>query len=82
MLGPWQPVGVYHLHSQFSLPDLLIFSGWCDYLVCDSIACPVDLFARVQAYQKRDLEHCCQNSDIGVPVGEEGDPEAPCPNWI
>ncbi|KAG2035864.1 glycosyl transferase family 41-domain-containing protein [Suillus americanus] len=39
---------------------------WCDYLVCDSITCPVDLFARVQAYRKRSLNHCCQHSDFGV----------------
>ncbi|OJA11148.1 hypothetical protein AZE42_02366 [Rhizopogon vesiculosus] len=57
-------------------------ASWCDYLVCDSIACPVDLFARVQAYWKRSLDQCCQNSDVGVPVGEEGDPESPSPNWI
>ncbi|KAG1735821.1 O-GlcNAc transferase [Suillus lakei] len=41
-------------------------ASWCDYLVCDSITCPVDLFARVQAYRKRNLNNCCQNSDMGV----------------
>lgn len=55
---------------------------WCDYLVCDIITCPVDLFARVQAYRKRSLNHCCQHSDFGVPVGEEGDPESSSPHWI
>lgn len=57
-------------------------ASWCDYLVCDNITCPVDLFARVQAYRKRSLNHCCQHSDFGVSVGEEGDPESSSPNWI
>lgn len=57
-------------------------ASWCDYLVCDSITCPVDLFARVQAYRKQSLNYCCQHSDFGVPVGEEGDPESSSPHWI
>lgn len=57
-------------------------ASWCDYLVCDTITCPVDLFARVQAYRKRSLNRCCQNSDSGVSVGEEGDPESSFPDWI
>ncbi|KAG2754237.1 glycosyltransferase family 41 protein [Suillus brevipes Sb2] len=55
---------------------------WCDYLICDIITCPIDLFARVQAYWKQSLNHCCQHNDFGVPVGEEGDPESSSPHWI
>ncbi|KAF9223524.1 hypothetical protein BS17DRAFT_796151 [Gyrodon lividus] len=43
---------------------------WCDYLVCDPIVCPPDLFIQVHA------------NHIGVPVNEGNDPASPATDWI
>ncbi|KAL4062628.1 glycosyltransferase family 41 protein [Scleroderma yunnanense] len=64
--------------------SLMGFAGWCDYLVCDPIACPPDLFASVSARSKSgpstEAGDTCR--DIGVPVNEGCDPASSAMNWI
>ncbi|KIM58367.1 glycosyltransferase family 41 protein [Scleroderma citrinum Foug A] len=64
--------------------SLMGFAGWCDYLVCDPIACPTDLFASLSARSKSSLSMASGDTcrDIGVPVNEGCDPASPSTNWI
>lgn len=59
-------------------------AGWCDYLVCDEVACPRDLFATVSARPARCASRIRDDScpDVGVPVNEGCDPSSPATNWI
>lgn len=59
-------------------------AGWCDYLVCDQVACPPDLFATVSARPARSAsrEGDGGRADVGVPVNEGCDPSSPATNWI
>ncbi|KAF9234136.1 glycosyltransferase family 41 protein [Melanogaster broomeanus] len=54
---------------------------WCDYLVCDPIVCPPDLFVRVRdGRTPRSSGPSPSNEicpDIGVPVNEGSDPASP-----
>ncbi|KAF8837771.1 hypothetical protein BDN67DRAFT_157104 [Paxillus ammoniavirescens] len=60
-------------------------AGWCDYLVCDPIVCPPDLFQVHAGHLLRSSSispsrDICQ--DIGVPVNEGSDPASPVTDWI
>jgi hypothetical protein len=61
-------------------------AGWCDYLVCDQIVCPPDLFVQVHAGRtERSSSPNPPNEicpDIGVPVNERSDPASPATGWI
>ncbi|KIJ66720.1 glycosyltransferase family 41 protein [Hydnomerulius pinastri MD-312] len=58
-------------------------AGWCDYLVCDPIVCPPDLFPHVCRPSSRISSSSGEvGSDIGVPVNEGGDPASPAADWI
>lgn len=58
--------------------------GWCDYLVCDSIVCPPDLFAQVRAARKQSPKASSSevSPDVGVPVHEWSDPASSDNDWI
>lgn len=60
-------------------------TGWCDYLVCDPIVCPPDLFVQVCA-ARRGLSNAKSSDemspDIGVPVNEGSDPASSDNDWI
>ncbi|KAG9315067.1 glycosyl transferase family 41-domain-containing protein [Chiua virens] len=58
-------------------------AGWCDYLVCDPIVCPPDLFVQVRAARPTSVRSSGDKSpDIGVPVKEGSDPMSPGDDWI
>ncbi|KAF8121800.1 glycosyltransferase family 41 protein [Boletus edulis] len=58
---------------------------WCDYLVCDPIVCPPDLFVQVCAARRRSPDAGLSNEttpDVGVPVNEGSDPASLDNEWI
>ncbi|KAI6013045.1 glycosyltransferase family 41 protein [Pisolithus marmoratus] len=57
---------------------------WCDYLVCDQVVCPPDLFANVSAHRPQSAPRVGDGgrADVGVPVNEGCDPSSPATNWI
>ncbi|KAI6035688.1 glycosyl transferase family 41-domain-containing protein [Pisolithus marmoratus] len=59
-------------------------AGWCDYLVCDQVVCPPDLFANVSAHRPQSAPRVGDSgrTDVGVPVNEGCDPSSPATNWI
>ncbi|KAH0833110.1 TPR-like protein [Lanmaoa asiatica] len=60
-------------------------AGWCDYLVCDPIVCPPDLFVQVCAARRRSPNARSSNEmspDVGVPVNEGSDPASSDNDWI
>lgn len=57
------------------------FSGWCDYLVCDTIVCPEDLTA--ESLVRNEVTARLQDElDFGPSVGTSADPEYPTDDWV
>ena len=57
------------------------FTGWCDYLVCDIIACPEDLTAEFLVRDET-TSYLYDDLDFGPAVGTVIDPEYPTDDWM
>ncbi|KAF8556202.1 hypothetical protein OG21DRAFT_1437515 [Imleria badia] len=60
-------------------------AGWCDYLVCDPIVCPLDLFVQVGAARRRSPKGRSSHEmtpDVGVPINDGSDPASSDDGWI
>ncbi|EGO24549.1 glycosyltransferase family 41 protein [Serpula lacrymans var. lacrymans S7.9] len=74
--------------SQMSCDDVVerilrdqIHIRWCDYLVCDPLSCPPGSNMRSRVHAMRsDRGH--KPYDVGVPVGDDADPESPSMDWV
>lgn len=53
-------------------------TGWCDYLVCDPVACPQEMSAAEQ-WRRAQRNYAGQFS---LDLFGDLDPEAPTENWI
>ncbi|KAI0793500.1 glycosyl transferase family 41-domain-containing protein [Abortiporus biennis] len=63
-------------------------SGWCDYLVCDPIACPRELSAGERWRERRQHDqHLIVGDDVlatdeSLDIESDLDPESPSEDWI
>jgi hypothetical protein len=61
--------------------DCCIFIGWCDYLVCDAIACPEDL--TVESRVRNEVTSSLHDDlAFGPSVGTIADPDYEDDDWM
>jgi hypothetical protein len=70
-----------YIDENSAYTDCGSFTGWCDYLVCDAIACPEDLTGD-SLVRDEVTSRLYDDLDLGPSVGTVIDPEYPTDDWM
>jgi Glycosyl transferase family 41 len=70
-----------YINGNAAYADCGSFTGWCDFLVCDAIACPEDLTEQ-SLVRDETTSRLYDDLNFGPSVGTVDDPEHPTDEWM